>query len=435
MARRLAQWRALEDFWKEFFVNARGQFTAAYNQFETADQFEAVFEKNLRDWLTDKGLLTARPAWSPSEKGSPFRGLKSFDVEHERIMFGRERLTQRALEALQRNLRENSAFLLLIGDSGAGKSSLARAAVLPRIIRLTGEGAGRADLWRLARLTLAIGENPFEALARALFTAEALPELAQSDFPTPAQLAAVMREAGTVAIAPVTRALRRLAEAFQAEQKFDRPAVARLALLVDQFECLFALSADEQAKFAALLREFVASNLVAVVATLRADRYDAFVRVGALLALKEAGATIDVPVPSVAEIADIVRNPARAAGLSYGIDAATGKGLDEILIAAAAGRDALPLLQFTLEKLYVAMLARLSANAIGLANAGPEDLVLRPEDYTALGGLEGAIGLVADTAYGQLDARRRPPCRGWCARSCAAPTEAWLPRPRWSVRS
>jgi WD40 repeat protein len=403
MERRAKQWRALDDFWKEFFVNAQGQFTAAYQPFETVDQFEATFEKNLRDWLTDKGLLQARPSWPLAEKGSPFRGLEAFDFEHERIMFGRERLAVRAVEAVQRDLVNKSAYLLLIGESGAGKSSLARAAVLPRILRLTGEGAGRADVWRLARLSVSASESPFALLANALFTAEALPELAQSDYPTPATLASVMQQAGSAAVAPIMRALGRAADQFRAREKFDRPATARLALLIDQFESLFAAPADDQAKFAALIRELVATGLVAVVATLRTDRYEAYCRVGDLLALKEAGAMLDAPMPGLAEIADIVRNPAKAAGLSYGIDAEKGEALDETLIKATAGRDALPLLQFTLEKLYEAMAARLASAVIGLAAAKPDDLVLRPEDYAALGGLEGAIGLVADTVYRGLD--------------------------------
>jgi eukaryotic-like serine/threonine-protein kinase len=129
MARRAKQWEALEDFWKDFFVNPQGQFILAYKPFETVEQFEATFEKNLRDWLTDKALLRARPSWPLAEKGSPFRGLEAFDFEHERIMFGRDRLAVRAVEAVQRDLVNKSAYLLLIGESGAGKSSLARAAV------------------------------------------------------------------------------------------------------------------------------------------------------------------------------------------------------------------------------------------------------------------------------------------------------------------
>ena len=242
------------------------------------------------------------------------------------------------------------------------------------------------------------------ASAPALFNTEALPELAQSDYPTPAALAAAMEQAGPSAIAPIMRALGRAADGFRAQQKFDRPATARVVLLIDQLESLFATSVEDQAKFAALIRELVATGLFAVMATLRADRYEAYCRVEDLLALKETGTTLDVPAAGLAEIADIVRNPAKAAGLSYGVDAETGEGLDETLIKAAAGRDALPLLQFALEKLYEAMVARLRASGVGLAGATPDDLILVPQDYAALGGLEGAIGIVADTAYRELDA-------------------------------
>ncbi len=403
MARRAKQWEALEEFWKNFFVNAQGQFTTAYTRFETVDQFEATFEKNLRDWLADRGLLQVRPSWSLIEKGSPFRGLEAFDVEHERIMFGRERLAARAVEAVQRDFVNRAPYLLLIGESGAGKSSLARAAVLPRILRLTGEGAGRSDVWRMARVSVTASENPFLVLANALFSTEALPELAESDYPAPTALTAAMQQAGPSAIAPITRALGRVADAFRTQQKFERRTIARLVLLIDQLESLFAASSEDQAKFAAVLSELVTTGLIAVVATLRADRYEAYCRVGDLLALKEAGTTLDVPMPGFAEIADIVRNPAKAAGLSYGIDGDTGEGLDETLIKATAGRDALPLLQFALEKLYEAMLARFTASGVDLAGAKPEELVLQPKDYAALGGLEGAIGLVADTVYRELD--------------------------------
>ena len=135
MARRAKQWEALEAFWKEFFFNAQGQFTAAYTRFETVEQFEATFEKNLRDWLADRGLVQARPSWSLAEKGSPFRGLEAFDLQHERIMFGRERLAARAVEAVQRDLANKNAYLLLIGESGAGKSSLARSPTGLRVPR------------------------------------------------------------------------------------------------------------------------------------------------------------------------------------------------------------------------------------------------------------------------------------------------------------
>jgi formylglycine-generating enzyme required for sulfatase activity/energy-coupling factor transporter ATP-binding protein EcfA2 len=405
MARRLRQWQALEDFWRDFFVSAQGQFTAAYTSFDTADQFEAMFEKNLRAWLSDKGLLKPRPSWSLAEKGSPFRGLEAFDVEHERIMFGREALAERAVEALRRDVVNKNGFLLLIGESGSGKSSLARAGILPRVTRLTGEADGHSDVWRLARVTISAGEDPFGLLAAALFKTEALSELTQSDYTTPAALAEAARAGGAAGEAPIVRTLGRIAEAFRTKQNFERPANVRLVLLIDQLESLFVATAAEQEKFAGFIRALVATGLVAVVATLRSDHYEPYCRVGDLLALKTSGTTIDVPMPGPEGIADIVRGPSKAAGLSWDADGNNGERLDDALIKATAGRDALPLLQFTLEKLYEAMVARLAANGVGLASAGPEDLVLRSEDYATLGGLAGAIRLVAEKAYSDLDSK------------------------------
>jgi hypothetical protein len=56
-------------------------------------------------WATadENGLLQARPSWSPTEKGSPFRGLEAFDVAHERIMSGtsRQPVAQTALKCAE----------------------------------------------------------------------------------------------------------------------------------------------------------------------------------------------------------------------------------------------------------------------------------------------------------------------------------------------
>jgi ABC-type oligopeptide transport system ATPase subunit len=77
---------------------------------------------------------------------------------------------------VERDLANRSAYLLLIGESGAGKSSLARAAVLPRILRLTGEGAGRSDVWRVARLSASAAK----ARSRSLQTRCSTPRRART---------------------------------------------------------------------------------------------------------------------------------------------------------------------------------------------------------------------------------------------------------------
>ena len=128
---------------------------------------------------------------------------------------------------------------------------------------------------------------------------------------------------------------------------------ADLLLVVDQLDELFAadVSAADRAGFAKALRALVASERVWVVATLRAALYELFLGESDLEALKAAGADYDLAPPGPAELAEIVRKPAEAAGLVYETNAA-GERLDERLLRDAAGVDTLPPLQFTLQRLF-----------------------------------------------------------------------------------
>ena len=76
-------------------------------------------------------------------KGSPFRGLAAFEAAHSAVFFGREAAIARATAKLRR-----APFLLVIGASGSGKSSLLRAGLIPRV---TAPGViPDVDLWRTA---------------------------------------------------------------------------------------------------------------------------------------------------------------------------------------------------------------------------------------------------------------------------------------------
>src|ERR1017187_9370829 len=60
----------------------------------------------------------------------PYRGLVPFNEEDEEYFFGR-----RAMSEIVSNNICSSRFTILYGESGVGKSSLLRAAVLPSLVR------------------------------------------------------------------------------------------------------------------------------------------------------------------------------------------------------------------------------------------------------------------------------------------------------------
>ena len=374
---------ALEAFWGEWFKSGKGQFKAAFQTFASTDAFETQLEELLRQWLNSHGLLGPRLAW-PKEKGAPFPGLAPFEAEHAAVFFGRDRATDEARRRLVEAADRKSPFLLIVGASGAGKSSLVRAGLIPR---LTTPGmVASVDIWRVARLKPGESQaGPLLALATALF--DALPELGQGDYPSPVALAENLRRGGEVAAHPVLRVLARIAETAQRERHSDQALRSALVLLVDQLEEVFAqgVSDSDRAAFAESLAQLVATGRVWCIGTLRADLYELLLRQPVLKALKEAGASLDLGPPGAAELAEIVRAPAKAAGLAFENNLPRGD-LDERLLADANTADSLPLLQFTLRQLYE---RRVEADG---------QIRLTHSAYEALGGLEGAIAEEAERA-------------------------------------
>jgi WD40 repeat protein len=97
------------------------------------------------------------PGAAPSvPEGNPYRGLGVFEPEHRALFFGRATESRAVVERLRAE-----AFVVVAGDSGAGKSSLCRAGVLPAIA--DGELSGR---WRVR--TMVPGPHPGAALETAL---------------------------------------------------------------------------------------------------------------------------------------------------------------------------------------------------------------------------------------------------------------------------
>ncbi len=396
------QWAALGGFFEKWFRSSQGQFKAAFNSYGSEDDFETQLENLLRKWLSERVAGGKALLWPPT-KGSPFRGLGVFGALHAPVFFGRAADIRRATDLWREAGERGTPFLLIVGASGSGKSSLGRAGLIPR---LTTPGVVKnVDLWRVAALRPADSPaGPFQALAEALFEraddlpaeeagrGAALPEIAEGDARTPADLAAVLAHADAAAIKPMLNALERIGARAGASEKSGRALRCDLVLLVDQLDELFAPSLAEATRlsFARLLAGLAGTGRVWLIATLRADLYAALLEAPALKGLKEAGATYDLAPPGAAELAEIVRAPAEAAGLTFDADPASGERLDERLLREADRPDMLPLLQLALSRLWEARESR------------GETIVLPFAAFDRLGGVKGIVDAAGETALAGL---------------------------------
>ena len=388
---RLKQRKALDAFIERWFGSAEESFKAAFHAFASADEFEVLLETHLRKLIAEhlpEPLTGADEDAAPISwhQGSPFRGLEAFEFEHGPVFFGRTRAVGEVKQAIETRAAQGTAFLMVFGMSGSGKSSVLRAGLLPTVSQPgVVEGIG---LWRWCAFRPSdVAGDLFEGLAQALMDPTALPEL--TEMADTRLLASYFRNAPEDAVQPITNALQRAAT----EAGLATGAEARLALVVDQMEELFTherVDDEVRARFIAVLVSLAKGGMVWVIGAMRSDFYHRCAEAPELVALSEGAGQYHLIPPSHAEIAQIIRNPARAAGLRYEIAAETGERLDDVLHAAAA-RDpaALPLLEFTLEELF--KLRR-------------EDGVLTFAAYEQMGGLEGAIGRRAEEVFRALTA-------------------------------
>src|SRR5262252_800125 len=92
-------------------------------------------------------VLAAAEAAGPraTVTASPYRGLAAFGEQDAAFFFGREAVTGQVLDRMSRCLA-GAGLLVVSGVSGAGKSSLLRAGVLPRI-RADGLASAPGAAW------------------------------------------------------------------------------------------------------------------------------------------------------------------------------------------------------------------------------------------------------------------------------------------------
>ncbi|MFD4634752.1 AAA family ATPase [Streptomyces sp. NPDC058284] len=177
----------------------------------------------------DEGGVAAEAAASPGV--CPYRGLASYRQQDAQWFFGRERSTE-ALVAQLRAAEETGGLVMLVGASGAGKSSLLNAGLVPTLENGTlggEEGAATGPV-----LQLVPGSDPVAALVRHV------PELAPAVAAARAEAAKDDVGSGSEQF---VRAVREGVAAW-AERR-SGAARTRPVLIIDQFEETFTLCPDE----------------------------------------------------------------------------------------------------------------------------------------------------------------------------------------------
>jgi WD40 repeat protein len=421
------QWDLLKEFFESWEKDRQGQFIGAFNNYNNLEDFEALFREHFRDFLLTQVSGERQRQWLAQRaqarrwKENPFRGLQIFDFEHAPIFVGRTLAIDGVRTALIQQAEAGRPFVLVLGASGSGKSSLVRAGVLPLLIEpgvIEGIGLWRRSVMRPA--ATGSQNDMFDALAAGLLAEEALPELADLESKGPVKDLAAELRANPQGVADRVKdklnqvsfehrmrqeqRLRELESGFRQQQREAdaenarlqrdklQPTRARLALIVDQLEELFTsgFSEELQLKFVSALSVLARSGRVFVLATLRNDFYPRYQQFDDLIELTKPAGKYDLRPPTPDEVGNMIRLPAEVAGVHFEQDRQTGQPLDEALRdAAAATPESLPLLEHVLTLLYDKQAAR-------------GDDLLRWSDYRELGELKGALAKHAEAVFSTL---------------------------------
>jgi WD40 repeat protein/transcriptional regulator with XRE-family HTH domain len=359
----------------------------------TADLFVAAARGTVP---AAQALAAVESAGQQTVTGSPYRGLAVFGEQDAGWFFGREAATAEMLDRMSR-LLAGAGLLVVSGASGAGKSSLLRAGVLPRIRAgglVAAPGAAswpcvlftptRAPLDELALRVAPLAGADAAAVRRGL--------AADPDgFALTARQAALARPHGQ----PGTNSS-------AAEQ--DQPSrPRRLLLVVDQFEELFTQCAEEGQR-----RAFIAALYAAATAGFGPDQAPAALVVLGVRADFEArcadypllaGPVQDrylVTAMTGRQLRMAITDPAKKAGSKVDDD------LVDALLAEVRngqpgtfGAGVLPLLSHALDQAW--------------RNRAGETLTLA--DYERTGGIEGAVAASAQRVYDGLTPARQATAR------------------------
>jgi formylglycine-generating enzyme required for sulfatase activity len=347
--------------------------------------FSAEGLQRLKHGLEEAGLEAKYFAWPPPSDPNrpPYRGLLPLEAEDAGIFFGRGGPIVEALDRL-RGLRESTPprLLVILGASGAGKSSFLRAGLLPRLAR-DDRNFLPLPVIRPERAVISGETGLLSALEGAFAGARiAIP---RADL-------RVAIQGGAATLRPLLQMLVEKAAPKSLETNDAKIKLPTLVLSIDQGEELFLAEAQDEAQpFLTLLAGLLTEDAPAIIAvfTLRSDNYERLQLAGELEGLRQE--TFSLPPIAKGSYAEVVKGPARRLeGTERAVDIEDSL-VDALLadIEAGGAKDALPLLAFTLERLYSEY------------HAGGH---LRVSHYDALGRVKGSIEAAVERALKAADA-------------------------------
>src|SRR5579862_2060594 len=229
------------------------------------------------------------PHWTA---GCPYRGLLPYDRAHEAVFYGRERLT-----AELAGLLAETGIVMVTGASGAGKTSLLQAGLIPALAR--GIQVPGSSSWPVVSMTPTT--RPLTELAA---------RLAELDGRDPASIRPGLAETpghADLLISEITR------------------EAGRLVLIIDQFEQVFAdASAEGQLERAAFIDAVHAAatsptgprgeSPALVVLAVRGDYWDRCAGYPQLAPVMQHGQLVVGSLPDAA-LRRVITGPAEASGL------------------------------------------------------------------------------------------------------------------------
>ena len=309
--------------------------------------------------------------------GQPYPGLRPFEPDEALKFYGRETHTAELLRRLALN-----PLIAVVGGSGAGKSSLVRAGLLPALHR--GWLTGATSQWRIC--IMRPGDSPMANLGKALAT-----ERVFSDDP-----ATVKKEVerSSLGLARVAR-------------EGGLEAGESLLLVVDQFEELFRFVRERKTQDGgADARLFVASLIEAadrtsapvyVVLTMRSDFLGDCSQFPGLPEALNRNQYL-IPRMTRGQIRDSIEKPLRLPGVKM-----NPRLVEQLLNELGDDTGQLPVLQHALNRTFHEFQKRGGAGEIGIS------------DYLQAGGLSGSLNRHAEAILRELREEERR-LAGWAER-------------------